>query len=53
MASSIDDGFPILRRGAYDEGMRVVGYIGVGELEHALSLCNSLYVSKKFLLSLT
>jgi len=37
-ASSVDDGFPILRRDVNDEGMRMVGYIGVNELEHALSL---------------
>lgn len=38
--SSVDDGFPILRRDVNDEGMRMVGYIGVNELEHALSLSN-------------
>ncbi|KAF8806391.1 clc channel [Phlegmacium glaucopus] len=37
-ASSVDDGFPILRRDRNDEGMRMVGYIGVNELEHGLSL---------------
>ena len=39
-ASSVDDGYPILRRDVNDEGMRMVGYIGVNELEHALSLSN-------------
>jgi hypothetical protein len=39
-ATSDDDGFPILRRDVNDEGMRMVGYIGVNELEHALSLSN-------------
>ncbi|KAG6841885.1 hypothetical protein C0991_005615 [Blastosporella zonata] len=33
-----DSGFPILRRDANDEGLRMVGYIGSSELEHALSL---------------
>ncbi|KAF8070501.1 chloride channel [Lyophyllum atratum] len=33
-----DSGFPILRRNMNDEGMRMVGYIGASELEHALSL---------------
>jgi len=33
-----DSGFPILRRDANDDGMRMVGYIGASELEHALSL---------------
>ncbi|KAF8161141.1 clc channel [Crassisporium funariophilum] len=33
-----DSGFPILRRDANDDGMRMVGYIGTNELEHALSL---------------
>lgn len=35
-----DKGFPILRQD--DGGMRMVGYIGANELEHALSMvCNS------------
>ncbi|RXW25621.1 hypothetical protein EST38_g268 [Candolleomyces aberdarensis] len=35
-----DSGFPILRRDQSDPdgGMRMVGYIGAGELEHALSI---------------
>jgi chloride channel 3/4/5 len=34
-----DSGFPILRRDVNDDdGMRMVGYIGSNELEHALSL---------------
>ncbi|KAF9529368.1 clc channel [Crepidotus variabilis] len=38
-SSGIDDiGFPILRRDINDDGMRMVGYIGVNELEHALTL---------------
>ncbi|KAG6832600.1 hypothetical protein H0H92_014436 [Tricholoma furcatifolium] len=38
MESGNDDGgFPILR-GSDDGGLRMVGYIGVSELEHALSL---------------
>ena len=32
-----DNGFPILRRDINDDGMRMVGYIGSNELEHALS----------------
>jgi len=36
-ATSDDDGFPILRRDVNDEGMRMVGYIGVNELDHALN----------------
>ena len=31
-----DSGFPILRD--VDDGMRMVGYIGANELEHALSM---------------
>ncbi|OCH93772.1 hypothetical protein OBBRIDRAFT_748976 [Obba rivulosa] len=34
--SRFDSGFPILRVG--DEGMRMIGYIGASELEHALSI---------------
>lgn len=34
-AGSSDSGFPILRPDG--EGMRMVGYIGANELEHALS----------------
>ncbi|KAF5385897.1 hypothetical protein D9615_002221 [Tricholomella constricta] len=33
-----DSGFPILRRDVNDDGLRMVGYIGASELEHALSL---------------
>ncbi|KAF9012379.1 voltage-gated chloride channel [Cyathus striatus] len=33
-----DSGFPILKRDNDDEGMRMVGYIGANELEHALSV---------------
>ncbi|KAK0454689.1 chloride channel [Armillaria borealis] len=33
-----DGGFPILRTGGEEEGMRMVGYIGANELEHALSI---------------
>ncbi|TFK44756.1 voltage-gated chloride channel [Crucibulum laeve] len=33
-----DGGFPILRRDTNDDGMRMVGYIGANELEHALSI---------------
>lgn len=32
-----DSGFPILRPDANEAGFRMVGYIGVNELEHALS----------------
>ena len=32
-----DTGFPILRKDKHDEGLRMVGYIGTNELEHALS----------------
>lgn len=32
-----DMGFPILRPDAHDDGVRLVGYIGANELEHALS----------------
>ena len=32
-----DSGFPILRRDENDDGMRMVGYIGYNELDHALS----------------
>ncbi|KAF8633290.1 hypothetical protein AX17_004465 [Amanita inopinata Kibby_2008] len=40
MSSGHDDsGFPILRRDTDDQdGMRLVGYIGANELEHALSI---------------
>lgn len=39
LASGHDDsGFPILRKDSSDDdGMRLVGYIGTNELEHALS----------------
>ncbi|KAK0484376.1 chloride channel [Armillaria luteobubalina] len=33
-----DGGFPILRTDGEEEGMRMVGYIGANELEHALSI---------------
>ncbi|KAK0460988.1 chloride channel [Desarmillaria tabescens] len=33
-----DGGFPILRTDNEEEGMRMVGYIGANELEHALSI---------------
>ncbi|KAG6845930.1 hypothetical protein H0H87_000736 [Tephrocybe sp. NHM501043] len=33
-----DSGFPILRRDTNQGGLRMVGYIGASELEHALSL---------------
>ncbi|KAF8893807.1 voltage-gated chloride channel [Infundibulicybe gibba] len=33
-----DGGFPILRRDSNDDDMRLVGYIGSNELEHALSI---------------
>ncbi|KAG6820743.1 hypothetical protein H0H93_012389 [Arthromyces matolae] len=33
-----DSGFPILRPDINQDGMRMVGYIGANELEHALSL---------------
>ncbi|KAF9268924.1 hypothetical protein L218DRAFT_954350 [Marasmius fiardii PR-910] len=33
-----DSGFPILKRDGCDDRMRMVGYIGANELEHALSL---------------
>jgi chloride channel 3/4/5 len=43
MSSGNDDGgFPILRVDGNDDGMRMVGYIGANELEHALSTCTSL-----------
>lgn len=32
-----DSGFPILRTFGEEDGMRLVGYIGSNELEHALS----------------
>lgn len=38
MSSGNDDGgFPVLRRDSNDDGLRMVGYIGANELEHALS----------------
>lgn len=36
-AGNDDGGFPILRNDSNDEGLRLVGYIGTNELEHALS----------------
>lgn len=33
-----DSGFPILRQDRNDDGLRMVGYIGTNELEHALSI---------------
>lgn len=33
-----DSGFPILHADRHDEGLRVLGYIGANELEHALSV---------------
>ncbi|KAH0589057.1 hypothetical protein H2248_004829 [Termitomyces sp. 'cryptogamus'] len=33
-----DSGFPILRLDSNDNGLRMVGYIGASELEHALTL---------------
>ncbi|KAG7098607.1 hypothetical protein E1B28_000530 [Marasmius oreades] len=33
-----DSGFPILKKNAHDDRMRMTGYIGANELEHALSL---------------
>lgn len=36
-----DNGFPILRTDINDDGMRMVGYIGTNELEHALSMIHS------------
>ncbi|TFK75368.1 hypothetical protein BDN72DRAFT_954992 [Pluteus cervinus] len=39
MASNNDDsGFPIVRRDTHDDSLRLVGYIGAGELEHALTI---------------
>ncbi len=32
-----DGGFPILRTYGEDDGLRMIGYIGANELEHALS----------------
>ena len=32
-----DTGLPILRNDKHDDGLRMVGYIGASELEHALS----------------
>jgi len=40
-----DSGFPILRKDITEEGMRLVGYIGTGELEHALSASFFLFPS--------
>ncbi|KAF8664358.1 hypothetical protein AX16_000730 [Volvariella volvacea WC 439] len=37
-AGNDDSGFPILRRDSSEENMRLVGYIGASELEHALSI---------------
>ncbi|KAJ3504402.1 hypothetical protein NLJ89_g7954 [Agrocybe chaxingu] len=37
LSGADDSGFPILRRDSNDEGMRMVGYIGSNELEHALN----------------
>lgn len=38
-----DSGFPILRKDGNDAlGTRLVGYIGVGELEHGLSECSKI-----------
>jgi len=36
-SGSDDDGFPILRNDSNGDGLRMVGYIGANELEHALS----------------
>jgi len=33
-----DTGFPILRTDKHDTGLRMIGYIGASELEHALSI---------------
>jgi chloride channel 3/4/5 len=41
-----DTGFPILRNDKHDEGLRMVGYIGASELEHALGESHSLFPSK-------
>lgn len=35
-----DSGFPILRADSHVDGLRLVGYIGANELEHALSKYN-------------
>lgn len=37
LSGNDDGGFPILRKDVNDDGMRMVGYIGASELEHALS----------------
>jgi hypothetical protein len=43
-----DGGFPILRNDANGDGMRMIGYIGANELEHALSQLSSLlHVERK------
>jgi chloride channel 3/4/5 len=36
-AEQDDGGFPILRLSRDEDGVRLVGYIGASELEHALS----------------
>lgn len=42
-ASGADDGgFPILQQDVDHDGMRMVGYIGSNELDHALSTCDNL-----------
>ncbi|PPQ67255.1 hypothetical protein CVT25_005839 [Psilocybe cyanescens] len=37
-SGSDDSGFPLVRRDMNDDGYRMVGYIGLNELEHALAL---------------
>jgi chloride channel 3/4/5 len=40
-----DSGFPILRKdGPGVDNMRLIGYIGANELEHALSTCFYLFL---------
>jgi chloride channel 3/4/5 len=47
-----DTGFPILRQDKHDEGLRMVGYIGANELEHALSMLLSVHNGSERLNSL-
>ena len=44
-SGSDDSGFPILQNDVSDSGLRMVGYIGSNELEHALCSCDVLQVN--------
>lgn len=43
-SGSDDSGFPILQNDIADNGLRMVGYIGSNELDHALCSCDVLEV---------